>query len=139
MEEAEAHLLRLLELAPPDGIVAVYVFGSTVWDSPNRERDLDIGFLLDRAVYPTRLDRSKFRVRLTGDIMAELGSNRIDVVILNDAPPGLGRAVIRTGRPIAIVDPEGHHAFVRDVQLRAADLDPFLERMRSIKLEALRP
>ena len=36
-----------------------------------------------------------------------------------------------------VADPEADHAFCRDVQLRAADLDPFLRRMRLIKLRAL--
>jgi hypothetical protein len=34
-------------------------------------------------------------------------------------------------------DPEADHTFVRDVQLRAADLEPFLQRVRRVKLEAL--
>jgi hypothetical protein len=34
-------------------------------------------------------------------------------------------------------DPGADHAYVRDVQLRAADLEPFLRRMRRIKLDAL--
>lgn len=32
---------------------------------------------------------------------------------------------------------EKDHAFFRDVQLQAADLDLFLSRMRAIKLDAL--
>jgi hypothetical protein len=34
-------------------------------------------------------------------------------------------------------DPEADHAFRRDSQLRAADLEPFLRRARALKLEAL--
>ena len=34
-------------------------------------------------------------------------------------------------------DPDADHAFVRDVQLRAADLEPFLRRTRRLKLQAL--
>lgn len=35
-------------------------------------------------------------------------------------------------------DAEADHGFVRDAQLRAADLVPFLQRMRRIKLETLK-
>jgi hypothetical protein len=57
-------------------------------------------------------------------------------VVLNDAPPGLGRHVVR-GRRLVCFDTEADHAFVRDVQLRAADLEPFLQRTRRLKLQAL--
>jgi hypothetical protein len=33
-------------------------------------------------------------------------------------------------------DPEADHAYVRDAQLRAADVEPFLRRMRRIELDA---
>ena len=63
---------------------------------------------------------------------------RTDGVILNDAPPELGRRVVTEGKPVYVGDPDADRDFVRDVQLRAADLDPFLRRMRRIRLEALR-
>jgi len=60
------------------------------------------------------------------------------VVVLNDAPPLLGRHVVTTGRRLLCTDAEADHAYVRDVQLRAADLEPWLQRMARIKLDALR-
>jgi len=66
-----------------------------------------------------------------------LHQNAVDVVVLNDAPPGLGRHIATKGRRVYCGDAEMDHAFVRDVQLRAADLEPFLRRARRIKLDAL--
>jgi hypothetical protein len=60
------------------------------------------------------------------------------VVVLNDAPPLLGRRIVIKGRRVFCADAEADHAFVRDVQLRAADLEPFLRRMGQLKLDALR-
>jgi len=51
----------------------------------------------------------------------------------------LGRHIVTTGRRVYCHDAEADHAFVRDVQLRAADLEPFLRRARRIKLDALAP
>lgn len=136
-EEAEGRLRRFFSGNPRGGVVSAYLFGSTVRDSPNREKDVDVGVLLDRATHPTKGDRSRARLELIGDLMAALGTSRIDVVVLNDVSPELGRAVVRTGRKVAVADPEKDRVFVRDVQLRAADLDPFLRRMRRIKLQAL--
>lgn len=52
-------------------------------------------------------------------------------------PPHLGRQVVLDGRRFSRTDPEADHAYRRDVQLRAADLEPFLGRTRRLKLEAL--
>ena len=76
-------------------------------------------------------------MRLTAWAVGALHRNAVDVVVLNDAPPGLGRHIVTTGRRVYCRDAEGDHAFVRDVQLRAADLEPFLRRARRIKLDAL--
>jgi hypothetical protein len=59
------------------------------------------------------------------------------VVVLNDAPPLLSRRIVTERRRVFCSDEEGDHAFVRDIQLRAADVQPFLERMQRLKLEAL--
>jgi hypothetical protein len=49
----------------------------------------------------------------------------------------LGRHVVNSGRRVHYADPDLDHAFVRDVQLRAADFEPFLRRLRRIKLAAI--
>ena len=76
-------------------------------------------------------------MRLTSELIHALARNDVDLVVLNDVPPGLGRHAITAGVRVYVADHEADHAFCRDVQLRAADLDPFLRRMRQIKLKAL--
>jgi hypothetical protein len=61
----------------------------------------------------------------------------VDVLILNDVAPLFGRRIVTEGRLVASYDGELLHAFTRDVQLRAADLQPFIERTRRVKLAAL--
>jgi hypothetical protein len=58
-------------------------------------------------------------------------------VNLNDASAELGRRAVTTGIRVFCTDPEADHVFVRDVQILAADLDPFLRRVRRIRLESL--
>lgn len=122
----------------PEGIASVYLFGSAGRDRRHRESDVDVGVLVDRRVFPSARDRAHLRVDLTSTLMSVLHENQVDLVILNDVSPELGRKVVTGGRRVIALDPETDHAFVRDVQLRAADLDIFLRRMRRIKLEALR-
>jgi predicted nucleotidyltransferase len=124
------------ELAEP-GVVSVYLFGSHAEARSHRESDVDVGVLLRLAVHPTPRDRFEVRLRLSAELAVRLGTDRVDVVVLNDAPPELGRRIVSRGRRAFCADPSVDHAFVRDVQLRAADLDPFLRRARRTKLAAI--
>jgi predicted nucleotidyltransferase len=116
------------------GIVSVYLFGSMAENRAHAESDVDLGVLLDRAVHPTERERFDCRL-LLGTRMSDAARRVADVVILNDAPPQLARAITR-GERIYCTDAELDHAFVRDAQLLAADIDPWLQRMRALKLAA---
>jgi predicted nucleotidyltransferase len=120
-------------------VVSVYLFGSRAEGREHRESDLDLGLLLDRSAAPTRRERFDIVVRLVSQLQAEAATGELDLVVLNDAPPLFARRIVTEGRRVYCRDSEIDHAFVRDVQLRAADLQPFLERMQAIKLEALAP
>ena len=132
-----AALARTLSEAPPDGVTAVYLFGSHAEGRAHSESDVDGGVLLSWVEFPTRSRRFDERVRLSAWISAELGLPSIDLVVLNDAPPGLARRVVTAGQRVFCADDEAARAFTRDTQLRAADLEPFLRRTRRTKLEAI--
>lgn len=133
-----AALAAHLAARPPEGVVSVYLFGSQAAGRAHRESDVDVAVLLRWDVYPTTRERFEVRLRLIADLSTALGRDDIDLVVLNDVPPLLGRHVVTTGRRLLCTDPEADHVYVRDVQLRAADLQPWLERMARIKLDALR-
>jgi predicted nucleotidyltransferase len=131
-------LTHVLEAASPPGLVSAYLFGSHAEGRAHRDSDVDVGVLLDWGVFPTARARFEERLRLAALLATGLAQDRIDVVVLNDAPPGLGRRVVTHGRQVYRADVELDHAYRRDVQLRAADLEPFLRRARRIKLDGLR-
>jgi predicted nucleotidyltransferase len=118
-------------------VVSVYLFGSHAGGQAHRESDVDVAALLDWKAYPTARARFEERLRLSGLLQAELQMREVDVVALNDVPPHFGRRIVTTGRRVFCADPEADHAYVRDVQLRAADLEPFLRRTRRLKLNAI--
>jgi predicted nucleotidyltransferase len=138
MDEARlAALSRYFEERPELGVASAYLFGSHAEGRAHRESDVDVGVLLQWARHPTRDDRFETMLRLGSDLISVLHHNEVDVVILNDAPPLLGRKIIYDGTRIFLGDPEADHAYVRDVQILAADLEPWLRRLRRLRLEAL--
>jgi predicted nucleotidyltransferase len=120
------------------GVTSAYLFGSHADARAHRESDVDVAVLLDRDVYADEQQRFEARLRLIGDVGAAVGSNSVDLVVLNDAPPSLARAIVTRGRRLFCNDSEADHGFVRTTLLRAADLEPWLQRMRRIKLDAIR-
>ena len=129
---------RCLGESAPRGLVSAYLFGGHAAGRAHRESDVDVAVLLAWDVHPTVKARFDERLRLSALLGSAQRTDRIDLVVLNDVPPHLGRRIVTTGRQIFCSDPERDHAFVRDVQLRAADLEPFLSRTRQVKLDALR-
>jgi predicted nucleotidyltransferase len=124
--------------AVPAGLVSLYLFGSEALGRAHRDSDVDIAVLLDRRTHPTPAGRFDVRLALAARVGAVVRSPRLaDIVVLNDAPPHLVRRVMTEGRRLYCADPEQDHAARRTALSRAADLEPFLRRMRRIKLEAL--
>jgi len=136
-DEALDALKRYFEDHPDLGVASAYLFGSHAEGRAHRESDVDVGVLLRWDRHPTSSDRSEMRIRLGSDLISVTGCNEVDVVILNDAPPLLGRKVIYDGIRLFLGDPGVDHAYVRDVQILAADLEPWLHRLRKLRLEAL--
>lgn len=124
-------------LAATPGLVSAYLFGSVAEGRAHRESDVDIGVLLDRAVYPSAADRFDIRLRLIPRL-EEAARRPVDLVVLNDAPPHLGRRIMTEGRQLLLIDSAADHAHRRLTMSRAADLEPFLRRARAVKLRALR-
>lgn len=122
----------------PHDVVSAYLFGSHARGTDHRESDVDVGVFLDRDRTPDPAARSRRAVRLASELIGALHENDVQVIALNDAPPELVAVAVSAGRRVYCRDAEADRIFVRDVLLRHADLRPFLDRMRRIKLAALR-
>jgi len=74
---------------------------------------------------------------LAAYLVGALQTRDVDIVGLDDAPPTLVRTVMLDGLQLFCANHAVDHAARRTALLRAADLDPFLRRMRRIKLAAI--
>lgn len=117
-------------------VVSAYLFGSRMEGREHRESDVDVAVLLNSQL--SHQQRFEIRLRLISDLIAALHHNEIDVVVLNDVPPLFARRIVLDGKRVSCGDLESDHAFRRDIQLRAADLAPFMERSRRALLAVIR-
>ena len=93
-------LLDILDAAlrPRAEILEAYLFGSMATGATHPHSDVDVAvFLADERPMGSAFG---YASDLAAVLMAALSTNRVDVVVLNDAPPLLYHRVLRDGQRI---------------------------------------
>jgi predicted nucleotidyltransferase len=89
---------RLAEALDLDGVVAASLFGSQATGTAGPLSDVDVAVWLDPALDASaRLD---LRLKLSTAAARAVGSEDVDVVVLNDASPLLQHRAQRSGVPL---------------------------------------
>jgi uncharacterized protein len=83
-------------LDPLPEVQAALLFGSRATGRARLDSDIDVAVLLDMSAAPT--DASDRGRRLLGALALELAADRIDLVVLNEAPPALAFQILKYGR-----------------------------------------
>jgi len=123
-EELIARTARAL--LPVVSARAALLFGSHIVGHARAGSDVDIGVLVDAAA-ATAL-RKPLLWTLFAALGRELSAERLDVVILNDAPPKVAFRVLSEGRVAFERDPVDLHRFRVLTYSRHADHQP-VERL----------
>lgn len=110
-------------------VLEAYVFGSLARGEAQPHSDLDVAAYVDPAVFPGSglgLD-----AEISADLMQALGSNRVDVVLLNAASPLLYHRVLHDG--IRILSRDLRSTSVREGRAlsRYCDYVPQLAKIRA--------
>jgi uncharacterized protein len=96
-------------------VLVAYLFGSRADGRERTQSDYDVGVLLQENL--TREERSHWQLELIGRLMDAHHADRIDLVILNGAPPLLCYEVIRRRHVLFNRDDEARVTFeVRALQ-----------------------
>lgn len=125
MEEALQGVLDSTD----ERVLAAYLFGSMARGTESAKSDVDIGVLF-RSRPAQTLDSLRFS--LEGELERSAG-RRVQLLVLNDAPPDLIHRVLRDGRLLLDRDPAARIRFEVDSRNRYFDLLPTLERYRKPK------
>lgn len=108
------------------GLAAAYLFGSIARGDDRPGSDVDVAVLFEDDP-PPRLEGLPVDLH---DALQTAAGRRLDLVVLNGAPPDLGHRILRDGRLILDRNPSRRIAF--EVRTRNAyfDLLPVLRRYR---------
>lgn len=83
-------------------MTAFYLFGSYANGMQTTLSDVDLAVLLDKAVGPEQYLTE--RLRLMGELSVILGTDKLELVILNEVPPNLAYRVIKDGELLYVRD-----------------------------------
>ena len=111
--DMENRLERLGPLFAEEGVLLAYLFGSL--GQGKQGADVDLAFLVQdtprTARMGTSVPSSGAAFRLREPVCELLGTERLDLVDLRDAPPVLRFEILRTGRALYVADPEVQELF----------------------------
>lgn len=77
-----------------------YIFGSVAQNRTNALSDIDIGVILDRSKIDDKLYPYGYRANLISDLIKLLKTNKVDVVLLDDASILLRHRILYYGKII---------------------------------------
>ena len=123
-DELMARVARAL--LPLDAVRAALLYGSSVTGRTRADSDIDVAVLLDTLPPPPM--RKELLWKILGALGGQLRSDRVDLVLLNEAPPKLAFHVLKYGREVFVRDASELHAFRVRTYSRHADYEP-VERL----------
>lgn len=100
-------------------VVVAYLFGSALKGRYGPLSDVDVGVLLDSSAQVAEVCGS-----LQDALCRTLGTNRIDLISLAQAPSSLAYRVIRDGRCVCCRDSRAREAFESDTVMHYLDFKP---------------
>jgi len=116
---------RIALVAGQRDLLAVYVFGSTAGGTQTPLSDLDLAVLLPDSV--PEQEYFERRLTLAGELSSLLSEDRVDLVLLNEAPPLLRHRVVTRGTRVYTGNERACSAFERRAISEYLDLAPVLE------------
>lgn len=117
-------------LESQEGVAAAYVFGSRARGTARSDSDIDVALLLDAS--PAKHERASLIRDLVGELGRELAADRVDLVLLNDAPPVLAFHALKAGVLALCRDEVALHRFKVATYGRHADREPTERLFRDV-------
>ncbi len=117
-----------------DSVNFAYLFGSTVRGDANKLSDVDIAVMLDESL--SKKDMLNEELNLISELTRVLKSDKIDLVVLNDAPLLLKFNIIKNGHVLKS-DETKRIAFETGVMSRYLDEQYYIKRHNDMTLQRI--
>lgn len=98
----QEQLSAIVAAARRRGVIALYLTGSAARESATTLSDIDFAVWLAPDLEPA--DRLRLRLDLLRDFTSILGTDDVDLAVLNDAPPVVRYNLLREGRRLFSTD-----------------------------------
>lgn len=137
MTQVSLHALEqriVRALAPRGEVLDAYLFGSYAKGTAAPHSDIDVAVYVDASA--AACAGFGYAAELTAHLMRALGTNAIDVVLLNGAPPLLYHRVLRDGRRILTRDLRATTTREGYAYSRYCDFVPQLEKIAAARSPA---
>jgi uncharacterized protein len=131
--EQIAGVLRAALAGRPE-VLEAYLFGSRARVDARPASDIDVAVYLDAR---TIADLPGHAARLTADLIAALQDNRVDLVVLNSAPPLLYHRVLRDGLRVLSQDLQATTTREGRALSRYCDFLPFQRQIDAVHRERI--
>ncbi|GBE05430.1 MAG TPA: nucleotidyltransferase domain-containing protein [Nitrospirae bacterium] len=102
-----------------EDLIAAYLFGSRASKIPRPESDIDIAVLLSSKVKIK--DYGFIKLNIITDLIELLSFDKVDIVILNIAPPLLSHEVIKKGTLLFLKDEKKYLEYAVKATMRYLD------------------
>jgi uncharacterized protein len=123
--ERRRGLVEFFERQPD--VVAAYLFGSQARGEAGPLSDVDLAVWLDDHPEPGR--RLSRQLALSADAASLLGTDEVELVVLNGAPPLLAQRVIRDGKLLAERSAPARVRLETEAIIRYLDTIPLREEL----------
>ncbi|WP_048175275.1 nucleotidyltransferase domain-containing protein [Methanothermobacter sp. CaT2] len=111
-----------------------YLFGSTSRGDKGKLGDFDIGVLLQEP--PQEHGRLQFHLKLLDDLVSLLKADKVDLIIMNDAPLSLNYNIIKEG--ILLKDDEEKRIrFEKNIMSEYLDRKYYMDRHARIAINGI--
>jgi predicted nucleotidyltransferase len=126
IDGAQRRALAELFERQPD-VVAAYLFGSHARGNAGPLADVDLAVWLDGPQGAS--ERMRRQLALSGEVASLLGTDEVELVVLNGAPPLLAQRVIRDGERLAERNPRERVHLETEALIRYLDTIPLREEL----------
>jgi hypothetical protein len=113
-------------LSREDTVVFAYLFGSQVSGKIGKLSDIDVAVYVD--LTKTIQNYFDLRLRLWGELIDFLKTDKLDLIVLNNAPPLLAHRILKQGNLLVCKNKRIRIAYEVKAILGYLDWQPFLKR-----------